>query len=249
MPHHIITRGNNRRRLFSYRTDYRRFVHYLEDALLEHECTLQQVSLMPNHLHMISAAPAKDSFSDAMKSCLQRYARYRNESRNGSGRLFEERFWCEPLPTLGAIEAVTLYNDANAIRAAIVDRPEDYPWSTCAIHYGQPERSAIPLRLWTPSEWYASLGTDAPRVYEERMLAFLKNRVPDWLHQRLSSIEGLASREYRRRLERPDGSSARERTEKRVYVQEPNDSKRCGTSGLSPFRGVARILARSRRRR
>ncbi|HEY8141676.1 MAG TPA: transposase [Kofleriaceae bacterium] len=247
MPHHIVTRGNNRRRLFSYRTDYRRFVYYLEDALLEHECTLEQVTLMPNHLHLMSTAREKDSYSNAMKSCLQRYARYRNESRNGSGRLFEERFWSRPLPTLEAVEAVTLYNDANAIRAAIVDRPEDYPWSTCAIHYGQPERSAIPLRLWTPSEWYVSLGPDAPRVYAERMVAFTKNRVPDWLHEQLRTVEALASLDYRGRLERPDGSSAREPTEKRTYLQEPLDSKRFGTSGLSP--PAARLPVRSRRRR
>ncbi len=261
MPHHIITRGNNRRRLFSYRTDYRRFVHYLEDALVEHECTLQQVTLMPNHLHMMSTPPGKDNFSDAMKSCLQRYSRYRNESRNGSGRLFEERFWCEPLPTLEAVAAVTVYNDANAIRAAIVDRPEDYPWSTCAIHYGQPERSAIPLRMWTPSDWYLSLGPDAPRIYAERMLTYLQGKVPDWLQERLRAIEALASRDYRRRIERPDGTSAREPTEKRIYLQDALDFDLFGPRGLSPGLDsgpgarptgpgrAARFLARSRRRR
>ena len=225
MPHHIITRGNNRRRLFSYPTDYRQFVYYFEDALGEHECTLQQVSLMPNHMHIISTPAEKDSISGAMKSCLQRYARYRNRSRGGSGRLFEERFWCEPLPTFAAIEAVTLYNDSNALKAGLVDRPEAHVWSTCAIHYGQPARSSIPLRMWTPSDWYLSLGPDAPQLYVERMLAFVQHRVPDWLYERLRPIEQLASRDYRGRVERPDGSSAREPTEKRTLFQDPSDDE------------------------
>lgn len=247
IPHHIVTRGNNRRRLFSYPTDYRRFRFYLADAIAEHDCTLQQVSLMPNHLHMVSTPSEKDSLSDAMQSCLQRYARYRNDSRGSSGRLFEERFWCEPLPTLEAVEAITLYADSNAFQAAMVDRPEDHVWSTCAIHYGQPDLSAIPLRMWTPSDWYLSLGPDAPRVYAERMLAFVQGRVPSWVYERLRAIEALASRDYRGRIERPDGSSAREQTEKRTYSQDPVNSEQFRTAGLSL--SAARILARSRRRR
>ena len=148
MPHHIVTRGNNRRRLFSYRTDYRRFLYYLDDARVEHACSLQQISLMPNHVHLIMTPPEKDSLSDAMQRCLQRYSRYRNESREASGRLFEERFWCEPLLTLEAVEAITLYNDSNALQASMVDRPEDHRWSTCAIHRA---RSAGPQRsVWQP---------------------------------------------------------------------------------------------------
>jgi REP element-mobilizing transposase RayT len=248
VPHHVVTRGNNRRRLFSYSTDYRRFVQYFEEAVLEHECTMQQVAAMPNHVHTILTPPAKDSLSDAMQSCLQRYARYRNEARSASGRLFEERFWCEPLMTFEAIEAVTLYCDSNAARAAIVLRPEDHVWSTCAIHYGQPERSKIPVRMWTPSDWYLSLGPDAPRVYAERMLAYLESRVPDWVHERLRAIETLASRDYRRRIERPDGTSAREPTEKRTYVQDTLDFDSLETSGLSPDGGRSGRRAWSRRR-
>ena len=237
LPHHIVTRGNNRRRLFSYSTDFRRFVYYLDEARIEHECSMQAVALMPNHFHIIMTPPEKDSLSGAMKSCLQRYSRYRNESREASGRLFEERFWCEPLSTFDAVEAITLYTDSNAIQAALVDRPEDHKWSTCAIHYGQPERSAIPLRMWTPSDWYLSLGPEAPRVYAERMLTYLRGRVPDWVHERLRAIEALASRDYRRRIERPDGSCAREPTEKRIYVQDALDFDSLGTIGLSPTRG------------
>jgi REP element-mobilizing transposase RayT len=220
VPHHIVTRGNNRRRLFSYRSDFDRFVIYLEVALGVHECTLQQVSLMPNHLHVVMTPPAKDALSGAMQSCLQRYARYRNDSRDASGRLFEERFWCEPLETFEAVEAITLYADSNGVKASIVDRPEDHRWSTCPIHYGQPGRSEIPLRLWTPSDWYLSLGPDAPQVYSERMTGYLRGRLPDWVYERLTDFESLASLDYRRRIERPDGTSAREPgAEKRTCVR------------------------------
>ncbi len=164
---------------------------------------------MPNHLHMMVTPPDKNSLSEAMQSCLQRYAQRRNKRKNASGRLFEERFWCEPLTTLESVEAITLYTDSNAIQAAMVDHPADHVWSTCAIHYGEPERTNVPLRMWTPSQWYLSLGPEAPTIYAERMRHFLDGRIPDFVSQRMREIESLASPAYRRRVRRPDGSSAR----------------------------------------
>jgi REP element-mobilizing transposase RayT len=209
VPHHICVRGNNRRRLFSYPSDYRQFLYLVGDAFARCECPLHQLTLMPNHAHFMATPPETDSLSDAMKSCLQRYAQRRNKRKNASGRLFEERFWCEPLTTLESVEAITLYTDSNAMQAAMVDHPAQHRWSTCAIHYGQPDRTNVPLRMWTPSDWYASLGPNAPTVYQERMTDFLNGRMPDWVVRRMRAIESLASPAYRRRIRRPDGSSSR----------------------------------------
>lgn len=209
VPHHVCFRGNNRRRLFSYPPDFRQFLYLLDQSLVRCECPLHQVTLMPNHGHMIVTPMEKDSLSDAMHSCLGRYAQRRNKRLNASGKLFEERFWCEPLTTMESVEAITLYTDSNAIQAGRVDHPADHVWSTCAIHFGQPERTYVPLRMWTPSEWYGSLGPEAPSVYRERMYAFLEGRIPDWVSQRIRAFESLASPAYRRRIRRPDGTSAR----------------------------------------
>jgi len=209
VPHHICTRGNNRRRLFSYPYEFRQFLKLLKDSLVRCNCPLHQVTVMPNHVHLIATPPEKDSLSEAMQLCLQRYAQRRNKRKNASGRLFEERFWCDPLTTLESLEAITLYSDSNAIQASLVDHPADHVWSTCAIHYGQPERTQVPLDMWTPSAWYSSLGPDAPLLYVERMNAYINGRIPDWVAQRMRAIESLASPAYRRRIRRPNGSSAR----------------------------------------
>jgi len=209
IPHLIGMRGNNRRRLFSYTADYQRFLDYFFESKIEHRVDLHQLTLMPNHSHIVATPPEADSLSKFMGICQQRYARYRNHRRAGTGRLFEERFWCTPLRTPEDVEAATLYSDANAMKAAMVAHPADHVWSTCAIHYGQPERSRIPVEWWTPSDWYLSLGPDAPIVYEQRMAAFLTGRIPAWCHERMLALESMASLDYRGRVERPDGSSAR----------------------------------------
>lgn len=209
IPHHIGFRGNNRRRLFSYKPDYERFLDYVHESFIRSHCPIHQLTLMPNHGHLMATPPEEDSLSKAMGTCQQRYARRRNDARGGSGRLFEERFWCEPVWTLDGVEKVTLYADANAMKAAMVQHPADHAWSTCAIHYGQPERARIPLYMWTPSDWYLSLGPDAPAVFEHRMREYLAGRIPDWCHERMQAFEERASLDYRGRIERPDGSSAR----------------------------------------
>lgn len=209
VPHHIITRGNNRRRLFSYPPDYRRFLDLMQFAFDREHSPLHQLTLMPNHTHIVAVPDDEDSLSKAMKSCLQRYAQARNRRKSASGRLFEERFWCKPLYTLDDIEKVTLYNDANAMEAGMVQHPADHVWSTCAIHYGQPERSLIPIKMWTASAWYLSLGTDAPAIYADRMRTFLERRVEDWRFNRLREIEELSSLDCRVRMARPGGRSAR----------------------------------------
>lgn len=96
------------------------------------------------------------------------------------------------------------------------------------------------MYMWTPSDWYLSLGPDAPLEYEARMIDFLAGRVPDWRHERLRAIEALASRHYRGRVERPDGSCAREPTEKRRYLQEAKDPESLDRTGLSRASGPAR---------
>ena len=207
-PHHVVVRGNNRRKLFSYSTDYHEMVRYLDGALRQHDMPLHQLTLMPNHFHLITTPPSQDALSDAMKVCLQRYATARNRKRDGSGRLFEQRFWSQACDA-DDLAGYTLYNDANAYSAGLVESPEGHKWSTCAIHYGEPGRSKIPVGVWTPSRWYLSLGPDRAARYREYMMLFLEGRVPDWKYEKLRASDEKSRATYRRRIERPDGSSAR----------------------------------------
>lgn len=208
VPHHIGVRGNNRRRLFSYASDYYQMVDYLDRALRQHDMPLHQLTLMPNHFHLIATPPSQDALSEAMKVALQRYATSRNKKKDASGRLFEQRFWSQACDSED-LAGYTLYNDANAYSAGLVESPEDHKWSTCAIHYGRPERTNIPIGIWTPSNWYTSLGSERTAKYRTHMLSFLEGRVPEWKYERLRGAERQTSLDYRRRIERPDGTCAR----------------------------------------
>jgi putative transposase len=213
LPHHVILRGNNRRRLFSRPGDYTRFISFLAEALRKHDVALHGLTLMANHVHAILRPRARDGLVHAVKSAAQRYAVHRNRQRDGTGKLFEQRYSCTAVTTDEYLGAVTCYNDLNPVRAGIVADPLAFRWSTYPLHAGQPTRSAIPAEMWTPSAWYLALGDDplerAAR-YAHAAWAYLQGALPEGHAAVTAAAEALTTATYHRRLERPDRTRADE---------------------------------------
>lgn len=209
-PHHVVLRGNNRRRLFSDHVSRELFLAYLTDASLWWRCAIHALVLMTNHVHLVVTPPTVVALSKFVQSFAQRYSQRRNRLRAGSGRLFEERFYSECVRDEAHLAALVPYIELNAVRAGIVDAPEAYPWSTFHLHALGPETSLVPRELWTPSDWYVGLSS-----CEETRRA----RYREWFDARrgldIANLDVLrelerASEPYGRRLRRPDGSRAAE---------------------------------------
>src|SRR5678815_3417455 len=89
--HHVILRGNNRRRLFSYPNDYWTFMRYLRDAMEKHDCQLHGDVLMTNHGHFAVTPPTLEALPKAIHMLAMRYAQHRNRKYGDTGKLFEAR--------------------------------------------------------------------------------------------------------------------------------------------------------------
>ena len=64
-----------------------------------------------------------------MKELKQWISRVYNKEHNRKGTLWEERFWsCILEDSAETLTSVAAYIDRNAVRAGIVERPEDYRW-------------------------------------------------------------------------------------------------------------------------
>jgi putative transposase len=213
LPHHVVLRGNNRRRLFSYPSDRLRFIAYLRRAQESSGSMIHAIDLMQNHVHLVPTPSTTTGLADLIKPAAERYAAWRNRIREGSGKLFEERFYSHPIVTTDQLMVTTLYAELNAARAGLVADPLDDEWSTYAHHVGRPERSRIPAALWQPSAWYLALGATAEvraARYAELASEYLKRVRPPDKPSRAELIEARATRRYTRRLLRPDGSFAGE---------------------------------------
>jgi putative transposase len=207
IPNHFVHRANNRRRLFSYANDYATFLWQLGRASEDHGVCVHALALMGNHVHVLATPPSVTAASRWVAQFAQRYAQVRNARRGGTGKLFEERYYSKPVDTEEYLRAVTLYIEANPVRAGIVEDAIDYRWSTHALHAGAPERSAIATSSWVPSQWYVALGSsDVERAatYRELFLSYTHSANDVW--PQFTRLETT----YTRRLLRPNGSRANE---------------------------------------
>jgi putative transposase len=211
-PNHIVTRGNNRRRLFSYPRDYQIFLWLLVRALERTECALHALCVMANHVHLLLTPPSVEAGSLCMKLVNQAYAQRRNVARRGSGKLFEQRFWSKPIESERHLAVATAYIDANPVRAGIVTDAADYRWSGYRALAGRPapDLAQVPL---TPSHWYDRLGASAAErtaAYRAVFAAYLAEGVRPEYADELDAIEARSVEVYTRRLRRPNGTRAAE---------------------------------------
>lgn len=211
-PHHVIHRGNNRRRLFSYPPDYLRFLWYLGHAVERGECEVNALVLMGNHVHLVIVPATTGALSVFVKSFAQKYAVYRNRKRRSSGKLFEERFYSVPIRSEAQLAITIGYIELNPVRAGLVKEPGDYPWSTYKLHC-EGSRSKVLPEIWTPSMWYRELSAELEtrrRIYKEWVEDCRRSgKKPDHVDE-IEVLERISTVRYTLRLERPDRSGASE---------------------------------------
>lgn len=156
IPLHITQRGVNRAATFIDRKDYRLYRELLAQVASTRDITVHAYVLMSNHVHLlISLARARD-LAPAMRLLNQRYVRAFNRHHRRTGALWEGRFRSCLVDTERYLLMLYRYIELNPVRAAMVDTPERYPWSSAQANLGIIADSCV-----TPHPVYLALGTDA----------------------------------------------------------------------------------------
>jgi putative transposase len=161
VPQHVIQRGNNRDPCFLDEQDYQRYLVDLYEALARNDCRLHAYVLMTNHVHLLVTPMAEHGVSHLMQDVGRKYVRYVNHTYGRSGTLWEGRFKASLVDSEAYLLICMRYIELNPVRAAMVEHPGAYPWSSYGYNaYGRSDRllSSHPL--------YAALGLDAPRRQE-----------------------------------------------------------------------------------
>jgi putative transposase len=206
-PHHVILRGNNRRRLFSYPSDYKRFLWDVWRAQRKRPVAIHALTLMKNHVHLVVTPPDSETLARFIHGFAQRYAQLRNARRAASGKLFEQRYISIPILSERQLAVTIAYVELNPIRAGICEDPSKYQWSTYGLHVPGSGSCAIPEQVWTPSDWYLGLA-DEPELRSSLYAQFVRgcrdrDEAPERVEQ-VRLVEALSSTPYTRRLERPN---------------------------------------------
>ncbi len=133
--YHVITRGNNRRKIFRSHDDYLRFTDILGRQKSNLPFYLYAYCLMPNHLHLLIEMQ-DDALSRIMQRVLTSYSQYHNRKYKKIGHLFQARYKSILCQTDRYLGELVRYIHLNPVRARIVKRPEDYEYSGHRAYLG-----------------------------------------------------------------------------------------------------------------
>jgi putative transposase len=153
---HVINRGVRRQPLFATADDYLRFQDLIVDARTRWSLPFYCYSLMPNHFHFV-VHPANDAQLPKFMQwlCSTRAKRFNLERQNvGAGAVYQARYHAFAVQTDRHFLTVCRYVERNPLRARLVARAEDWPWSS--LGQNREICHVVPLEPWPvprPPDW------------------------------------------------------------------------------------------------
>lgn len=133
-PHHITQRGNNRSVVFFDDEDRQTYLTLLAGYAEKHALQVLAYCLMPNHVHILAVPDMEASLARGIGLTNQVYTQYLNRKHDQSGRLWQNRFFSCIVEQDEHLWAVASYIERNPIKAGLVKKPEEYPWSSARAH-------------------------------------------------------------------------------------------------------------------
>ncbi|TLS75590.1 transposase [Mariprofundus erugo] len=212
LPHHITQRGNRRSDVFFSDDDRRTYLDWLCEYCEKHDVDILAYCLMTNHVHLIAVPNSEEGLQQVFKPLHMRYAQRVNRINNWSGHLWQGRFFSSALDDAYLWSAIR-YVERNPVRAGLVERAEDYHWSSAAGHCG----IRVDAVLRSRDEWeskLASIDNWSEWLFgqdESHLLDTLRHRVEMGLPCGSESfIQGLEQKIGRPLQERPQGRPKQE---------------------------------------
>ncbi len=134
--YHLLNRGNARAEVFHKREDYAAFLALLAAAQQRVPMRLLGYCLMPNHFHLVVWPGEDDQLGRWMHWLMTAHVRRYLKHYRSSGHVWQGRFKAFPIQEDGHLLAVLRYVERNALRAGLVDRSEQWPWSSIGTDQG-----------------------------------------------------------------------------------------------------------------
>ena len=128
--YHILTRGNDRRKLFRYKSDYRYFIDILKKYLTKSSLSILNYCIMPNHIHLLIHAKIAQELPKFMQGVLQVYADCFRKKYNSTGFVFQNRYKSLLIEKDSYLLECGRYIERNPLRAEIVQNLSDYEFSS-----------------------------------------------------------------------------------------------------------------------
>ncbi len=158
--YHILTRGNDRKRIFRYSQDFASFLKIANETVDKHPIMIYHYCLMGNHIHLLVKALKAEDLPKFFQILFQRYAHYFRKRYKNVGYLFQNRYKSYRIDKESYLLECARYIERNPLRAGMVSSIGEYHWSSYLYH-AQGEEDAL---IKEPNPLYMELG----RTIQER---------------------------------------------------------------------------------
>lgn len=194
VPLHVVQRGNNRSVCFFSDLDRRFYLKCLSEVAERRGVAVHAFVLMTNHVHLLITPSEAGAASAMMQDVGRRYVRTINQAHGRTGTLWEGRYRSSLVESERYFLACHRYIELNPVRAGIVPRAEDYPWSSHRFY-----ARGTPNAVVTAHPIYANLGSDAAerqRVFRALFVSVMEPALLDHIRAAVNSGAALGARSF-----------------------------------------------------
>ncbi len=135
VPHHVTQRGNRRADVFFSDDDRKMYLHWLHEYADLHGVEILAYCLMNNHIHLVAVPSDEAGLQRMLKPLHMRHAQRVNRAQGWHGHLWQGRYFSSALDE-AYLWAAIRYVERNPVRARMVRKAENYPWSSAQAHCG-----------------------------------------------------------------------------------------------------------------
>jgi putative transposase len=170
-PHHVTQRGNRREQTFFEAGDYLLYRQLLAEAARQAGSEVWCYCLMPNHVHVVVVPADEDGLRRTFADAHRRYTAHVNARMGVTGHLWQGRFGSVAMDEAHLATAVR-YVSLNPVRAGLVKRAEEWPWSSVRAHLAGQDDELV--RVAPVLERYSDFRSFLAQDADEAALATLR---------------------------------------------------------------------------
>jgi len=175
--YHVLNRGNGRRTVFHKDGDFAAFLKLLRQADERTPIRLVAYCLMPNHFHLALWPRKNGDLSDYMMWLMTAHVRRYHQHYHSSGHVWQGRFRAFPIQEDDHLLTVLRYIERNPVRAELVGRAQDWPWSSAAPA-GPGSPALDPGPVVRPAGWLRHVNEPQTEAEVERLRESLRRGRP-----------------------------------------------------------------------
>ncbi len=163
--YHALNRANGRLGIFKKGRDFEAFEKVLAEGLDRFDMRMCGYCIMGNHWHLVLWPKGDGDLSSFMKWITVTHSHRWHGAHGtvGCGHLYQGRYKSFPVQSNAHYLTLMRYVEGNPLRAGLVDKAGQWPWSSLAIRTGNADKPINlckgPVEL--PKQWHRMVNNQA----------------------------------------------------------------------------------------